>query len=74
MLYGLIDFAFTSYLNKIVKVNPTHRVFSRSPRKYDDILQEIFILLEVSMRKSNGDFNRLKSIFQEEVEKWVAVK
>lgn len=59
---------------KTVAINPFHSLFYRSPKKYQEVLQEVFVLLEIAIRKSNGDPKKLKQVFQEEIEKWVWTK
>ncbi len=73
--YNLWDYpVLIDESKKRVQVNPTHPVFSRSPKMYEQVLQEVFMLLEIAIKKANVNSKELKESFQEGIKKWVTTK
>lgn len=70
--FGLEDYpVMIDEERRLVTINTAHPLFRRSPRKYETFLQQIFVLLEIAIKKSDGDVRKFRSLFREEVEKWI---
>ena len=57
---------------EMVIVNEMYPVFYRTPKKFENILERMLLLFEIAIEKSEGDFDRLKRTFHEEIEKWIS--
>ncbi len=57
-------------LEKTIIVNSGYP-FYKLDKKLRPILQEMFLLFEIAVEKSNGDVEKLKKSFREEIERWL---
>jgi len=57
---------------ELVIVNEIYPVFYSAPKKFENILERMFVLFEIAVEKSEGNFDRLKRTFHEEVLKWIS--
>jgi hypothetical protein len=55
----------------LVIVNEWYPLFYRMPKKFQNIVQRMFILFEIAAEKSGGDVSKLRKKFKEEIEKWI---
>jgi hypothetical protein len=56
---------------KTVIMNAAYPVLRRTPARFENLLQRIFVLFEIALEKSHGDIQELERIFKEEIEKWI---
>lgn len=58
-------------VSKRVVVNRKHPVIRRAPKKIRFTVEQIILLFEIAMTKSEGDIERLKNLFLRSIREWM---